>query len=97
MPSMTALNDGLYPIIENAFKNNPNNIKAFQSAVSAYLDRNMNKLSSSGPVYRTLFTETDKQVVFNATTTSPELVNKVLPDSAYIKNHWKNIACLCSI
>ena len=92
MPSMTALNDGLYPIIENAFKNNPNNIKAFQSAVSAYLDKNMNKLSSSGPVYRTLFTEADKQVVFNATTTSPELVNKVLPDSAYIKNHWKNIA-----
>ena len=92
MPSMTALNDGLYPIIENAFKNNPNNIKVFQSAVSAYLDKNMNKLSSSGPVYRTLFTEADKQVVFNATTTSPELVNKVLPDSAYIKNHWKNIA-----
>ena len=92
MPSMTALNDGLYPIIENAFKNNPNSIKKFQSAVSAYLDKNMNKLSSSGPVYRTLFTETDKNIVFEATTTSPELVNKVLPESAYIKNHWKNIA-----
>ena len=92
MPSDSALLDGIYPILENAFKNNPNNIIKFQSAVASYLDKNMNKLSSSGPVYRTLFTEEDKKVVFTATATSPELVNKVLPDSTYIKNHWKNIA-----
>lgn len=92
MPSDSALLDGIYPIVENAFKNNPNNIIRFQTAVTNYLDKNMSKLSSSGPVYRTLFTEEDKKVVFDVTATSPELVNKVLPDSTYIKNHWKNIA-----
>lgn len=92
MPSDSALLDNIYPILENALDGNKNNIIRFQSAVSAYLDRNMNKLSSTGPVYRTLFTEEDKKIVFDITATSQALVNKVLPDSTYIKNHWRNIA-----
>lgn len=92
MASNTSLVDNIYPIIEGTFKSDPKNIQALQTAISSYLDRNMSKLSSSGPTYRTLFLESDKNILFSCTNTSPDLVNKVLKDSAYIKNHWKNIA-----
>ena len=92
MASNTALLDNIYPIIEGTFNSNPNNIKALQNTISAYLDRNMSKLSTSGPIHRTLFIDSDKNALFNATGVRPELVNKVIPESNYIKNHWKNIA-----
>lgn len=90
--SNTALLDNIFPIINNTLNASPKNIKDFMNSVAKYLDTNMNKLSSSGPVYRTLFTEADKNVVFQCTGTSPELVNKAIKESTYIKNHWKNIA-----
>ncbi len=92
MASNTTLNDNLYPILESTFNSNPKNIISLQNAISQYLDKNMSKLSSSGPTYRTLFVESDKQVLFLTTGINPDLVNKVIKDSSYIKNHWKNIA-----
>lgn len=92
MASMTSLNDNIYPIIDGALKTNSHAIIEIQNVVSEYLDRNMNKLSTSGPIYRTLFLDNDKNAVFKATGTSPELVNRVIKESAYIKNHWRNIA-----
>ena len=79
MASNTALLDNIYPIIEGTFNSNPNNIKALQNTISAYLDRNMSKLSTSGPIHRTLFIDSDKNALFNATGVRPELVNKVIP------------------
>lgn len=92
MASNTALHDNLYHIIEGTFKSNPKNINVFQTAVSNYLDKNMSKLSSSGPVQRTLFVESDKNVIFTCTGVPADLVNRVIPESSYIKNHWRNIA-----
>ena len=92
MASMTSLNDNIYPIIDGALKTNSHVIIEIQNVVSEYLDRNMNKLSTSGPIYRTLFLDNDKNAIFKATGTSPELVNRVIKESAYIKNHWRNIA-----
>ena len=89
--SMTALVDNIYPIIKGTLEQNPNNIKALKEAVAVYRDANMAKLSSAGPTYRTLFTEEDKRILFVNTATSPELVNRILPLSSYIKKHWRNI------
>lgn len=89
--SMTSLVDNIYPVIKGTLEQNPKNIKALKEAVAVYLDANMAKLSSAGPTYRTLFTEEDKRVLFVNTATSPELVNRVLPMSSYIKKHWRNI------
>lgn len=89
--SMTSLVDNIYPIIKGVLEQNPNNIKALKSAVAEYLDANMSKLSSAGPVIRTLFTDNDKRILYNNTGTSPELVERILPMSAYIKKHWRNI------
>ena len=88
---MTSLVDNIYPVIKGTLEQNPKNIKALKEAVAVYLDANMAKLSSAGPTYRTLFTEDDKRVLFVNTATSPELVNRVLPMSSYIKKHWRNI------
>ena len=92
MASMTSLNDNIYPVIDGSLKSNSHVIVEIQNIVSEYLDRNMNKLSTSGPIYRTLFLDNDKNAIFKATGTSPELVNRVIKESAYIKNHWRNIA-----
>ena len=89
--SMTALVDNIYPIIKGTLDSTPANVKALKEAVAVYLDANMAKLSSAGPTYRTLFTEEDKRILFINTATSPELVERVLPLSAYIKKHWRNI------
>lgn len=89
--SMTSLVDNIYPVIKGTLEQNPKNIKALKEAVAVYLDANMAKLSSAGPTYRTLFAEEDKRVLFVNTATSPELVNRVLPMSSYIKKHWRNI------
>lgn len=89
---MTSLNDNIYPVIDGSLKSNSHVIIEIQNIVSEYLDRNMNKLSTSGPIYRTLFLDNDKNAIFKATGTSPELVNRVIKESAYIKNHWRNIA-----
>ena len=92
LASMTSLVDNVYPIIESTLKSNPKNIEKIKSVVAEYLDKNMNKLSSPGPTTRTLFSDSDKQELFLATGVNSELINKVIADSAYIKNHWKNIA-----
>lgn len=89
--SMTSLVDNIYPIIKGTLEQNPKNISALKSAVAEYLDANMSKLSSAGPTYRTLFTESDKDILYKNTGTSAELVNRVVPLSAYIKRHWRNM------
>lgn len=89
--SMTALLDNIYPIIKGTLEQNPKNITVLKSAVAEYLDANMSKLSSAGPTYRTLFTDNDKRILYVNTGTTPELVDKVIPLSAYIKGTWRNI------
>lgn len=89
--SMTSLVDNLYPIIKGTLEQNPRNIGVLKNAVAEYLDMNMSKLSSAGPTYRTLFTDNDKRILFVNTGTSPELVNKILPMSSYIRSSWRNM------
>lgn len=89
--SMTSLLDNIYPIIKGTLEQNPKNITVLKTAVAEYLDANMSKLSSAGPTYRTLFTDNDKRILYINTGTSPELVNRVIPMSAYIKGSWRNI------
>ena len=89
--SMTSLVDNIYPIIKGTLEQNPKNINALKTAVAEYLDANMAKLSSAGPTYRTLFTDTDKQKLYINTGTNPGLIEKIIPQSAYIKKTWRNI------
>lgn len=89
--SMTSLLDNIYPVIKGTLEQNPKNIGVLKNAVAEYLDANMSKLSSAGPTYRTLFTENDKRILYVNTGTSPELVERIIPLSAYIKGSWRNI------
>lgn len=56
----TLLRDFIYPFIESTFKNNPTNVRKFNQLVSNYINRNIDKLTTSGPVYLIPFTDNDK-------------------------------------
>lgn len=56
----TLLRDFISPFIENTFKGNPGNVRKFNQLVSNYINRNITKLTTSGPVYLIPFTDNDK-------------------------------------
>lgn len=58
------LKDLIYPNIEKTFKNNPNNIRKFNQLVSQFINRNIDKLTTSGPIHQILFTDRDKSEYF---------------------------------
>lgn len=56
----TLLRDFISPFIEDTFKGNPGNVRKFNQLVSNYINRNITKLTTSGPVYLIPFTDNDK-------------------------------------
>ena len=54
------LRDFISPFIEDTFKGNPGNVRKFNQLVSNYINRNITKLTTSGPVYLIPFTDNDK-------------------------------------
>lgn len=54
------LRDAIYPHIENTFKGNPTNVRKFNQLISNFINRNIDKLTTSGPVYLIPFTDNDK-------------------------------------
>lgn len=54
------LRDFVYPYIESTFKGKPENVKKFNQIVSKFINKNIEKLTTSGPVYLIPFTDVDK-------------------------------------
>lgn len=68
----TILRDTIYPYVETTFKSNPNSVRAFNNLVAGFINRNIDKLTTSGPVYLIPFTDKDKEMyykLFNITET----------------------------
>lgn len=82
---------GIYPLIEKELQKKENQIK-FQNLVSQYLDRNIEKLSTTGPVYRILFTDYNKNEVYELLKIDPNDIKAILKKSSYIKGSWANMA-----
>lgn len=60
----TILRDTIYPYVETTFKSNPNNVRAFNNLVAGFINRNIDKLTTSGPVYLIPFTDRDKEMYY---------------------------------
>lgn len=74
----------LYPVVEKALDKKENTIM-LKNAVSDYLDRNNEKLTTIGPVYQTVFSDMDKEKLYNAIELRPEKILEVLRRSPSVK------------
>jgi hypothetical protein len=81
----------LYPSVEKAL-NNKSNIDIIKKFISEYIDRNNEKLSTLGPLYRTIFSMEDKERLFNVLELSPLQIKDGIKKSSYIQASWKKIA-----
>lgn len=78
----------IYPLIEVAMDKKSE--KEIQKIVSAYLDKNTVKLTTSGPVYRTIFSDSDKNAIFDLLQVDQDYVKKTILESDDIKKSWIN-------
>lgn len=78
----------IYPLVEVGMDSKSE--KELVKIVSMYLDKNTMKLTTSGPVYRTIFSDYDKNLVFNLLQIDQDYVKKTILESDDIKKSWIN-------
>jgi hypothetical protein len=78
----------LEPKINKALSS-PSTVKQLETLIANYVDRNIEKLSTIGPVYRTLFLDDEFNKFYNVLNISPEEVKLILKESTYIKGQWQ--------
>ena len=77
----------IYPYIDKSMTNK-NNQKIFGKVVTGYLDKNIDKLSTTGPVYRTIFSDNDRKPIFSILGLDPKDISDMIKKSDYIKHNW---------
>lgn len=74
------LRDSIYPYIETTFKTNPANVRKFNSLVGQFIDRNIDKLTTSGPVYLIPFTDKDKSNYYELFNIEESHIKKIMKE-----------------
>ena len=74
------LRDSIYPYIETTFKTNPTNVRKFNSLVGQFIDRNIDKLTTSGPVYLIPFTDKDKSNYYELFNIEESHIKKIMKE-----------------
>lgn len=90
----TMLRDTIYPFVENTFKGNPVNVRKFNQLVSNFINRNIEKLTTSGPVYLIPFTDRDKSDYYTLFGISEKEIKKVIKDHTKSLNSASNFLLL---
>lgn len=83
--------DKIYPLVEKEISK-PQNKNKFKEIVSSYMDRNIEKLSTTGPIHRTLFTDYDTGKIFELLKIDPKEIQAIIKTSNYIKGTWMNVS-----
>ena len=78
----------IYPKVEKAFTSKDTQRK-FSAVVASYVDRNVNKLSTAGPSKRTLFSDMERNKVYELIDFDPKACKVIVKQSNYIKSSWK--------
>lgn len=78
----------IYPKVEKAFTSKDTQRK-FSAVVASYVDRNVNKLSTVGPSKRTLFSDMERNKVYELIDFDPKTCKAIVKQSNYIKSSWK--------
>ena len=77
----------LAPQVEKALSNK-HTVSALEKLIGEYLDRNVQKLTTSGPIYRTVFSDDEVNKFFQILSINPDDVRKILKQSTYIRKQW---------
>lgn len=92
----------LYPIVAKNLAQKENVVK-LKRGIEVYLDKNHDKLTTLGPIHRTVFLDYDMQVIYNATGLTPQNIKDVLKKTKAVGSDWKllnnpfNIASMLAI
>lgn len=78
----------IYPKVEQAFTRKETQRK-FSAIVASYVDRNVNRLSTAGPSKRTLFSDMERNKVYDLIDFDPKVCKAIVKQSNYIKASWK--------
>lgn len=78
----------IYPKVEQAFTSKETQRK-FSAIVASYVDRNVNRLSTAGPSKRTLFSDMERNKVYDLIDFDPKICKVIVKQSNYIKASWK--------
>lgn len=78
----------IYPKVEQAFTSKETQRK-FSAIVASYVDRNVNRLSTAGPSKRTLFSDMERNKVYDLINFDPKTCKAIVKHSNYIKASWK--------
>ena len=78
----------IYPKVEQAFTSEETQRK-FSAIVASYVDRNVNRLSTAGPSKRTLFSDMERNKVYDLIDFDPKVCKAIVKQSNYIKASWK--------
>ena len=78
----------IYPKVEQAFTSKETQRK-FMNIVASYVDRNVNRLSTAGPSKRTLFSDMERNKVYDLIDFDPKSCKAIVKQSNYIKSSWK--------
>lgn len=78
----------IYPKVEQAFTSKDTQRK-FSAIVASYVDRNVNRLSTAGPSKRTLFSDMERNKVYDLIDFDPKICKAIVKQSNYIKASWK--------
>ena len=82
----SVITNSLYPII-NKTLSNQNSLQSFISVVNKYVDSNIDKLSTIGPTKRILFTDIDRDNIYNIFGINKQVITKAVNETTYIKNN----------
>jgi hypothetical protein len=77
----------LYPKVEKGLSN-PDNTKMLKKAIEGYLDRNMDKLTTLGPVKQTVFTDYDQKQLYNAAEVDTATIISIVKKSKVVIGKW---------
>lgn len=86
MASKVIINE-LYPKVEISLKKKENVI-SLRKGIERYIDLNMDKLTTLGPIHRTIFVDNDMKVLYDAIGLSPLEISASLKKSPDINESW---------
>lgn len=90
----------LYPTVEKNLQKKENVIK-LKKAIESYLDRNHEKLTTLGPIHKILFSDLDKQVMYECTGLDVKQIKDTVKKTKYVdwlvQNHPFNAAAMLAI
>lgn len=78
----------LYPLVAKGLSKKENTDK-LKAAIAKYIDHNIERLSTIGPVHRTIFSEADMAKLYDATEVPTDQIKKIVTSSTVIKGQWK--------